>query len=53
MMTREEDGWLAETRIGDLKERVRIMNESKADLAIIYFKKKLLIPFTTASAIFP
>ena len=33
-MTREEDGWLAETRIGDLKERVRIMNESKADLAV-------------------
>ena len=30
----EEDGWLAETRIGDLKERVRIMNESKADLAV-------------------
>ena len=34
IMTREEDGWLAETRIGDLKERVRIMNESKADLAV-------------------
>ena len=34
IMTCEEDGWLAETRIGDLKERVRIMNESKADLAV-------------------
>ena len=34
IMTREEDGWLAESRIGDLKERVRIMNESKADLAV-------------------
>ena len=34
IMTREEDGWLAETRIGDLKERVRIMKESKADLAV-------------------
>lgn len=34
IMTREDDGWLAETRIGDLKERVRIMNESKADLAV-------------------
>ena len=34
IMTRKDDGWLAETRIGDLKERVRIMNESDADLAV-------------------
>ena len=41
IMTREEDGWLAETRIGDLKERVRIMNESKADLAVSIHTKQL------------
>lgn len=34
IMTRKDDGWLAETRIKDLKERVRIMNGSKADLAV-------------------